>query len=608
MKNPSVASPIQWPSRWQSIRGFAFGLCQPALMGLITARHLPAAQLGHLEQNLTGLLDEALPNLQADVTGEQRLVSRLLFCLGAIQRQSRIPVSEFSHLRARSGQAQIMRFEVALPAPDLRATKVVLGWLVAVTPGLLQQVLSTDALEAIRNAILQKLQPLAHSQLNRYSIIRAANRLEIPIQNLTPTVLVLGTGKYSRWMNSTLTDHTPGIGASIAKDKFTTARVLLAAGLPGGVNALVQSPEQAVNVATQLGFPVVVKPADKDQGEGVAADLRDAASVEQAYLLASACSNKVLVERWAPGATHRLTVFNGKVIRVARRIAAGVTGDGVRDIKTLVASRDLTDTQKKTEYRLGKPLLVLDEEALGLLQQNGFTPSHVPAVGEYIRLRRRDNISAGGTNEHVELDQVHPDNLMLAIDAAGLLRLDFAGIDLIIGDIRQSWQSSGGLVCEVNAQPQMGARPESTIYEDVLRELLNGRFRIPAQLLICPAEPAQRRAALAQLLAAQNANGISDQSGLWVNGRKASTAFATDFDAARALLMRQDIDNAVCIMSLQEIVKHGSPLRRWHKIQMCPAESPTPEEMQQTRQAAAMLHAHADQSDQVQTDAVLPVP
>jgi hypothetical protein len=60
------------------------------------------------------------------------------------------------------------------------------------------------------------------------------------------------------------------------------------------------------------------------------------------------------------------------------------------------------------------------------------------------------------------------------------LRLDLAGVDLLVPDIARSWRETGGGICEVNAQPQLsGHLPRS-----LLPKLVSRRGRIPVVVLI----------------------------------------------------------------------------------------------------------------------------
>jgi hypothetical protein len=72
--------------------------------------------------------------------------------------------------------------------------------------------------------------------------------------------------------------------------------------------------------------------------------------------------------------------------------------------------------------------------------------------------------------------QAHPDNLELALKATAALRLDVAGVDLLLPDIARSYQETGGVICEVNAKPQFSS---GLAHRDILQQLLPHQGRIP---------------------------------------------------------------------------------------------------------------------------------
>jgi len=395
-------------------------------------------------------------------------------------------------------------------------------------------------------------------------------------------------------MFSSITDGTNPLGVDVAHNKAATSDLLRLAGLPGAIQSWATSPEEAVKAAKGLGYPVVVKPSDQEKGEGVYADLRNEASVIKAFKLTQEVSKNILIEKYFEGFTHRLTVFQGKVIRVTKRVAGGVVGDGVHDVATLVEYWQIDKDNLRRSRRLGKVLLSVDEEATEMLMQHGLKTSYVPAKGEYICLRRRDNINTGGTNEYLKLEDVHPDNLRLAQDAAGLLRLDFAGIDLIITDITSSWFDVGGMICEINAQPQMGTTNNEEIYQDILLQLLGERSRIPARLIICPAEETLRQQIIQKYLAVDAGNGLSDQSGIWVDHQKVTQSFSSGFFAARALFFRPDINDAICLMTPIEIASNGLPLNHWDSLTIEYSEKMQPQERDALDIAKTFLKGHVN--------------
>ena len=104
----------------------------------------------------------------------------------------------------------------------------------------------------------------------------------IPFQYITSEVLQFGWGSKSHLQFGTSTDRTPFVSVRIAKSKLPASALLRSFGLPTPRNFAVASEDMAVEAANDLGFPVVVKPADQDRGAGATPGLRCEADVRLA--------------------------------------------------------------------------------------------------------------------------------------------------------------------------------------------------------------------------------------------------------------------------------------------------------------------------------------
>jgi cyanophycin synthetase len=456
-----------------------------------------------------------------------------------------------------------------VPADNLKASELTVRCAVELIHALLGD--EPNGVSAALAQLRQDLTPYANKGVNTFFILQAAHRLGIPVFKPTAGLLVLGTGERSRWLQSLVTDATSFLGVNLAQNKHQTAALLRAAGLPGSQHLLVGTQERALQAAQALGYPLVVKPADADRGEGVTAGLKSAQAVAAAFEQAIKVSRKVLVERWVAGHTHRLTVQEGRVVRVVRRTAGGVVGDGVSTIEALVERFQQTPQQQRFARRLGHPPLSLDAEALSLLDEQGLTPQSQPAPGDYVVLRRRDNANAGGTNEDLDPQnpqQVHPDNVGLAIEAARVLRLDFAGIDYITTDIARSWLDVGGVICEVNARPQMGGSNDPELYQNVLTELFPNGASIRCDLWVVPSDQAIEQRLVQQLAKRSAGVDVSCREGLWMGGQRRTPPFIDSFAAAQALLQRREVKHALCLMTPHDIRRSGLPLSQWDVIKV----------------------------------------
>ncbi|MGJ8589945.1 MAG: acetate--CoA ligase family protein [Yoonia sp.] len=327
--------------------------------------------------------------------------------------------------------------------------------------------------------LVKKVRPLAPAGVNTLRFLRAAHDMEIPWLHVAKNVYQFGWGVHSRWLDSSFTDETSTVSAGLARDKVACAKVLRDAGLPVPKHRLATSAEQAIKVAEAFGFPVVLKPANLDGGVGVLAGLRDADAVSRGFASVIKYGKHVLVEQFIQGQDYRVRVCKDEVIGIVIRKAAAVTGDGINSIKSLI---DEVNRQraKSTEpldpyVESGSHPISIDEEVQQRLAAQRLNLDSVVPPGQMVRLRGAANISLGGTTMEVT-QSTHPDNLELALNAAFALRLDVAGIDLLLPDIGRSWKETGGAICEVNGQPQFSA---ANAYRKVLERLVSHQGRIP---------------------------------------------------------------------------------------------------------------------------------
>ncbi|HEU4681531.1 MAG TPA: acetate--CoA ligase family protein, partial [Gemmatimonadales bacterium] len=162
------------------------------------------------------------------------------------------------------------------------------------------------------------------------ALVRAAEERRIPWIRLNDQNLIqFGHGRYQQRIQATVTSRTSHIAVELASDKEETNRMLGTLGLPVPRQRLVQSAEDAMEAAEQIGYPVVVKPYNANHGRGISIHLTDAEQVSAAFDVAREHSRSVIVESFISGEDHRMLVINGELAAVARRVPGHVVGDGV---------------------------------------------------------------------------------------------------------------------------------------------------------------------------------------------------------------------------------------------------------------------------------------
>ena len=321
------------------------------------------------------------------------------------------------------------------------------------------------------------------------AIVQAAVKRGIPVRRLNSESLVqLGYGARQRRILAAQTDRTGAVAEAIAQDKQLTRSLLRAMGVPVPNGRPVSDPDDAWQAAQEIGAAVVVKPQYGSQGRGVATNLTTREQVVAAFHAARETTRWVLVERFAPGADYRLLVVGDRVVAAARREPAQVVGDGVSSIRALVDQVN-RDPRRGDDHATVLSKIKLDSVGLGVLGEQGYTPDSVPPAGQTVLVRRNANLSTGGTAADVT-DLVHPDVAARAVEAAKMVGLDVAGVDVVAVDISKPLESQGGIVVEVNASPglRMHIEPSSgqprpvgeAIIDSMFAEDQNGRIPVVA--------------------------------------------------------------------------------------------------------------------------------
>jgi len=332
---------------------------------------------------------------------------------------------------------------------------------------------------ATRRAQLKRLAERSALGPTTQALVDEAERRGIPVTRLGRGSLVrLGQGRYQKLIRASITGQTALLAAEAAGDKDYTKQLLAEHGIPVPTGEVVRGEEDALRVAARLGYPLVTKPRDGNHGRGITTGILEPQQLRAGVraALAQAKRGEVIVERFFTGRDHRILVVDGKVVAVAERMSAAVTGDGVATVEQLVAEVN-RDPRRGVGHEKVMTRIKLDEAAVELLARAGLTPASVPARGEIVVLAATANLSTGGTAID-RTNEVHCDNAAIAARAAMALGLDVAGVDFIAPDIAKPVRETGGGVIEVNAAPgfRMHLEPSEGASRDVARPVIEMLF------------------------------------------------------------------------------------------------------------------------------------
>lgn len=559
MTAPAMARHCALQNPVYFLRGFAFGLHYPALVFSV-AWELPDARwLDALQQHLAGIPGLARAWSEAEWaglrSGPHHGAHALPRVLHLLQRKADLPL--FEEGRVIAVQGKTLRYAVPIFPRSVQP-------MLASVQALLQLVeqLAAGVNQAPLAGLMAAWKALAASYAcgsNVPPFLKAALDRQLPFFEVAGDVIQFGQGRRGRWLQSSFTDATSHIATQLSRHKKLGAQVLRRAGIPVPEHEMVRSAEDLAPAAQRLGYPVVIKPADLDGGVGVAAGLESLEEVAQAYAQALRHSHHILIEKHIPGRDYRLTVFQNEVVWVIERQAAGVYGDGVSTVAQLIAAAN-QDPRRGDGVHSPLKALALDQEAQSLLGRSGLDGQSILPRGDFVRLRRSSNIASGGLPIAVPVADVHPHNLALAVRAAQALRLDLAGVDLLIPDIAVSWLEGGAAVCEVNAQPQLGRTTSLHLYPQLLRALVPGNGRIPVVLVFGGAEArAVVQSLEAQWTALGRSLGVGDETGVRLGGVRLARAGISAYDAGALLLAHHEVDAIALIVSDRSLQENGLP-------------------------------------------------
>lgn len=554
-----------------ALRGHRQGLAQPCLHALFHLEpSLSAAKAPLVSPDQEALLvpipsgmDVSLSRGASNEQGQRVLaaLAPLNALLLRMQRTAGWPVCGGAVVE-RVGRAQQAAEQVAVvvvfPAFDSALLFRALPWALAATGGrsLVDSRSDADSLDRVL-ALLSAAAPLG---TNTRPLLEAAYGRGVPVQRLASSSYQYGWGAHARWMESSFTDADSVISARLARDKRAAHALLRLAGLPVPAQRAVRSADDACRAAGQMGYPVVMKPADQDGGRGVEAGLQDETALRRAHARARTHSTQLVVERHIEGQDYRLGVLNGRLAWCTWREPAGVWGDGQATVSTLIDAAN-RDPRRSTRPGAHMVPITLNAEARELLSEQGVALDVVPAKGTFVRLRRAANVSSGGRPVDV-LANVHPDNAALAVQAARLFRLSLAGVDLITPDIGRSWREAGGAICEVNGQPQFSVTAP-WVPAEVVAETLGGQGRVPVVVVLTPCRWGPWAETLLDFMARMGLEGagFALEDGLYL-GRERVADARTPFDDVQGLLLDPRLRALVVASEARQWLRTGMPVDR----------------------------------------------
>ncbi|WP_249869260.1 acylphosphatase [Oceanobacillus saliphilus] len=266
----------------------------------------------------------------------------------------------------------------------------------------------------------------------------------------------LSSNEKTHYFFRTRGDKVTNEAVEIGKDKDKTKLALKQAGVPvpeGKQFSAEIKNETIMEYASDIGYPVVVKPTDGSFGRGVISNITSQNELDYSltYVRSELNYPDIILEKYIPGDEYRLYVVESQVVGAIHRIPAHVVGDGVNSIKSLINSKN---SDRSLNPRLISCPITLSKETLEFIEKKGYTADAVPPKSETVFLSDKSNISLGGDPVDV-LDEIPEAIKNVAVRAIQAVKgLNHGAVDLI----RHTSHSSEeiGVVLELNPTAQLG--------------------------------------------------------------------------------------------------------------------------------------------------------
>jgi len=397
------------------------------------------------------------------------------------------------------------------------------------------------------------------------SIVNEAAKRNIPYKRLdTDSLVMLGQGVHQKIIRASMACTTSSIGVEIASDKEETKQLLANSFVPVPRGKQIETQTELKQTIEEIGFPLVVKPLDGNQGKGITANIKSNEQAHKAFELAKAISKNVIVERYINGQDYRFLVIDYKLAAVARRTPAMVIGDNASTIQELIDQTN-NDPRRGDGHEKVLTTIKVDSITNSILIEKNLTLNSVLPVGEILFLKNTANLSTGGTARDVT-DVVHPYNVFLAERIARLMNLDICGIDIIAENISTPITEKTGAVLEVNSGPgfRMHLSPAKGLARNVAESVIKMLFpdntpsRIPIVAVTGTNGKTTTTRIIAQLAKAAGHNvGYTTTEGIYIQDQAVYYGDCSGPDSAEVILRDPIVDFAVFECARGGILRAG---------------------------------------------------
>lgn len=397
------------------------------------------------------------------------------------------------------------------------------------------------------------------------SLVEEAQRRNIPVTRLDNDSLVqLGYGAAQKRVEATIASTTCSIAVELAGSKTATKKLLSSSYVPVPEGQQFTSESELKRICEDVGFPLVIKPVDGNQGKGATTNIRNYEEALTAFKVAKEFSNVLIGEKYISGLDFRALVINFKFEAAALRTPARIIGDGVNTIAELIRMAN-EDPLRGDDHENCLTKIKPDEVTGNFLARQNLTLESVVPMFKEVWLRPTANLSTGGTAEDVT-EVVHPANVKLFERIARIVNLNICGIDVMAPSLAAPIVENDGAIIEVNAAPgfRMHLKPTSGKPRNVAKPVIdmlfpnNSNGRIPIMAITGTNGKTTTTRLLAHITRHSGYRvGFTTTEGIYIDGEKVLEGDCTGPVSAKTVLKDSWVDMAVLECARGGILRGG---------------------------------------------------
>ncbi|MEI7562625.1 MAG: hypothetical protein WCJ39_02700 [bacterium] len=109
-------------------------------------------------------------------------------------------------------------------------------------------------------------------------------------------------------------------------------------------------------------FPVVVKPLDRGQGNGITTNISNKNDLLAAMDIAYGFSKQIIVQKHVQGDDFRITVVGDKISAVTQRVAPYIIGDGMHSIQERIEEENKNPLRGEKKHTMPMNKITIDNE------------------------------------------------------------------------------------------------------------------------------------------------------------------------------------------------------------------------------------------------------